>query len=520
MSIPKEPRQIMINIMYLVLTALLALNVSAEIFNAFKMIDEGLLQANHSLDEKNKLAGPLIQKRAEADETFKKYAERVPLAQQYSNELNDYIDGLVAELIDKSGNNDGVVDDNDKFESTGEWRGLRNKDITTRLLVEGGKGEELRAKILEYKDKFAELFDEEDRAAHIGQLPLGIDDESWKKSLVKRKNWADFVFNHMPLGATLPIFNKFKNDSKVAEATVLNYLLSKVGVEDVKLDKFIPLSSPKKSYVVMGEPFETEISLGASAGGTSKTGIDIRVNGTRLSTDANGVAKWRTVPRAVGVRKYNVAITVTNPVTKKSDTYSKTFEYEVGQRSVSVSLDSMKVFYIGVDNPVTVAASGVSSNQLKVEGSGITINKKGNSKYIVKASRPGRASITVSGGGLQPSKFFYTVKRIPDPIPMIGKFKGGAIGNGSFKAFSGVRAVLQNFNFNARCKVNGFRVVRIAKRQDPEPVTNRGGKYRPDTRALINKAKPGDKYFFENIKATCPGDRAGRPLSQMVFNIR
>ena len=270
----------------------------------------------------------------------------------------------------------------------------------------------------------------------------------------------------------------------------------------------------------MGEPFETEISLGASAGNTSNTGIDIRVNGTHLNTDANGVAKWKTVPRSVGVKKYNVSITVTNPVTKKSETYSKTFEYEVGQRSVSVSLDSMKVFYIGVNNPVTVAASGVSSNQLQVTGSGITVTKKGNSHYNVTASRPGRASITVSGGGLQPSKYFYTVKRIPDPIPMIGKMKGGSVGNGTFKAFSGVRAVLQNFNFNARCKVKGFRVVRIAKRQDPEPMSNRGGKYTPDTRALINKAKPGDKYFFENIKAVCPGDKAGRPLSQMVFNIR
>ncbi len=520
MSIPKEPRQIMINIMYLVLTALLALNVSAEIFNAFKMIDKGLKQANHSLDEKNRATAPEIIKRAKAKKIYEQYAERVPLAQQYSNELGEYIDNLVNELIDKSGNNDGVVDDKDKFESTGEWRGLRNKDITTRMLVEGGKGEELRQKILEYRDKFAALFDEEDRAKEVGKLPLSIDDEGWKKSLVKRKNWADFVFNHMPLGATLPIFNKFKNDAKVAESTVLNYLMGKVGGENVVLDKFVPLSSPKKSYVVMGEPFETEISLGASAGNSSNTGIDIKVNGTRLKTDADGIAKWKTVPRSVGVKKYNVAITVVNPVTKESNTYSKTFEYEVGQRSVSVSLDSMKVFYIGVNNPVTIAASGVSSNQLQVAGSGININKKGNSHYVVTASRPGRASITVSGGGLQPSKFYYTVKRIPDPIPMIGKLKGGSIGNGTFKAFPGVRAVLQNFNFNARCKVKGFRLVRIAKRKDPELVSNRGGKYTPEARALVNKARPGDKYFFENIKAVCPGDKAGRPLSQMVFNIR
>ena len=94
------------------------------------------------------------------------------------------------------------------------------------------------------------------------------------------------------------------------------------------------------------------------------------------------------------------------------------------------------------------------------------------------------------------------------------------MGNGTFKAQRGVIAALDNFDFDARCNIMGFNLVRVAKRQDPEMAVNRGGTYGGEAKALVNKAKPGDKYFFENVKAKCPGDPAGRKINDMVFNIK
>jgi len=113
MSIPKEPRQLMINIMYLVLTALLALNVSAEIFNAFEMVDEGLTTANASLDEANSAKPDMIREAAKKKASLSVYADKLPELRDHSKQASAYIDGIVNQLIDASGDNSGSVDDGD-----------------------------------------------------------------------------------------------------------------------------------------------------------------------------------------------------------------------------------------------------------------------------------------------------------------------------------------------------------------------------------------------------------------------
>ena len=529
MSIPKEPRQLMINIMYLVLTALLALNVSAEIFNAFEMVDEGLTTANASLDEANSAKPELIKEAAKKKASLAVYADKLPGLSALSKEASGYIDGIVDQLIDASGDNNGTKDEGDYVMvlDKRELKGKKSYDGTTRMMVDEGRGMELKAKIIEYKEKFLEFVDEADRPKLAAELPLTIDEVAWTKSPNKKKDWADFTFGHMPLGATMPIFTKFKNDIKASEAAVLNHLAEKVGVggATVVLDKFTVVSAPKKSYIIKGEKFETDVFLSASAGKDSQTGLAISVNGKSLRPDADGVAKYSTQANGLGVKKYNAAITVTDPVTGDKKTYKKEFEYEVGQRSVTVSPLKMNVFYIGVDNPVAVSAAGVASNDVKVSMSGAgggTINKSGGN-YVVKVTKPTRrdefAYINVTAPGLT-AKSEFRVKRIPSPIPMLSNSRGGAMPAGEFKAQQGVRPNLEGFDFDAKCNVTEYVVVRVPKRQDPEPSRNSGGKYSGKTPGIIGKAVAGDKYFFENIKCKCPGDAAARNIGQMVFNIK
>jgi len=310
-----------------------------------------------------------------------------------------------------------------------------------------------------------------------------------------------------------------QSDAKNSATAILNYCSNKMGAEKIVFDKFTPAVSPEKSYVIAGDKYVADVFL--SAYSSSADNISINVNGSNLPLK-EGIAHYETSTSGVGERTYKVNISLKNPVTGKTDTYSKEFKYEVGQRSVAVSLDKMNVFYIGVDNPISVSAAGVSSNEVRVSGSGsgISVNGAGGGgKYNVRVGTPGEASLTVSGGGASQT-FKYRVKRIPDPTPQIGKKKGGQFGNGEFKAQGGIAAVLENFDFDVKCDMVGFEFTYLAKRQDAVTATNSGARWGAQAAAMVEKAKPGDAYFFDDIKCKCPGDVAARNIGSIAVKIR
>ncbi len=197
----------------------------------------------------------------------------------------------------------------------------------------------------------------------------------------------------------------------------------------------------------------------------------------------------------------------------------------MGERSVGGSGTKMDVFYIGVENPVQVSAAGVNSRDVKVSMSGggaATIAKGSDGNWVVNATRPAGkndpAFVNVTAPGLSEKRAFR-IKPIPTPVPKLSAKRGGAMSSGEFRAQGGVIADLENFDFEARCNIKGYRVVRVAKRKDPEIEINVGAKYGAASR-IIQKASPGDRYYFENIKCTCPGDKGPRDLGSMSFVIK
>jgi gliding motility-associated protein GldM len=513
MSIPKEPRQLMINLMYLVLTALLALNVSAEIFNAFKLVDDGINRSSGVLDDANEVKPDRIATLAQKSPEYAEYADRAKQARVLSKEFVDYVREIKQYMVDQSGGWD---------EKYNQPKGYKDKDITTRYLVgkdpaaNAGKGGELEAKIAEYANKFLALVDSADRANFTGNIALRID--STYTTSKDKKNWAHYNFFQMPLLSVMPILSKIENDAKSTEAAVLNYLLDKTGGEDIVFDNFILVSSPTKSYVISGETYETEISLSASS--KNPEGLSISVNGSNQPLK-DGVVKYTAKTSDTGVKEYAVRATITNPVTKEVTTVQRTFSYEVGRRSASIQLEKMNVFYIGVENPISVSAAGVSSNQLKVSNSGnIKLAANGPGKYTVTASSTGPASITLSAEGLAPMTFEYRVKPIPTPVAKLGRLAGGSMTVGEFKVQPGLIPVLEGFDFDAKCNIEGFRVIRQPKRDDPRIANNSGGGFGGEVQRLINEATPGDAFYFTDVKGKCPGDAASRALNTLVFTIR
>ena len=550
MSIPKEPRQLMINLMYLVLTAMLALNVSAEVINAFFKIDKGLKKTNGIVAAANE---NVI---ASMEEAVKKRPDDKPLvgfakeAKLITGEFYDYVKGLRDEMevlagglfyeTGTKGDNLGAeTDDASKWNKPVKYK---NKEIPQRFFVDGNDGTAgdepayepngpiLKAKVLETQKKLEDLLNKaaasnpiirkEEVATIISQLSLTIDDKSWEAA--GKKSWEYYTFGHMPVAAVYPMMTKFQTDAKNSEASVINYLASKIGGTVLEFDQFQPVAAAEKGYVISGDPFKADIFLSASS---KQASYSVRVNGSSLSVK-DGVAKYSTNTSSTGEKTYKVDISLKNPFTGKSDNFSKSFKYEVGRRSVTVSADKMNVFYVGVTNPISIAAAGVSSNQLKVScsGGGCNMTKKSNGKYDVKVSSPGsKAVITVSGGGLQATRFDYRVKRIPDPTAIVGggpTKRGGAMPAGTFRGQIGVAAILENFDFEAKCNIQSFEFTRHPKRNDPVTEKQNGGTFKGRVKTLQGMAKAGDMIYIDNIKARCPGDGAGRNIGSLVFKIR
>ena len=189
----------------------------------------------------------------------------------------------------------------------------------------------------------------------------------------------------------------------------------------------------------------------------------------------------------------------------------------------AISLDKMNVFYTGVDNPITIVARGVLLEQLTVQGEGVTVKKEQGDRYTVRATTPGDASITVSGGDLAPKKFIYRIKRFPDPLLCLGgnpRNRGGSMGSGEFRAQGGISAQITGMDICGDCSVVSYQITFASKRQDPVTVINAGGRFGPKAQALINRAQPGDQYIFDEVKVKCPGDVAARDLGSLAFKIK
>ena len=544
----------MINLMYLVLTAMLALNVSAEILNAFKVIDDSLTEstttANLAIDAQESALNSALKDDSKKD--FRGLATGVKELRAASAEFIQSVEDLKVELIDEAGDKNGAISEGDfLYYGTPKeiYKGKKDKDVTTRLLVEQGKGEELRERIAQTRQRLVDIYREtlsdettaraagyvKGAAGAIDKEAIERDIKTFENSIVldtetdeewraladdSKKTWSAFRFQQLPLISALPLLTKYQADAKNAEAFAVAELAKKVGGKEIVFDQFFPVVNADKSYVVGGEKITAKVSVGTYSSQLDAANVSITAGGKGLPVNSEGVATLTIPGSGSGQKTIPLSVSVKNPLTGEVKTGRADFTYEVGSRSASVAADKMNVFYIGVDNPITVTAGGVSSNDVRVTGSGPIQVTGRYPKYVVKPTGSGAASISVTAKGKSLTKADFRVKKIPDPVAKLGNNEEGTLGNGAFAAQGGLAAFLEDFDFDARCNIVGFTMTRVAQRQDPVTITNPGARFNADGQRLARAAKPGDTYYFRNVKGKCPGDQITRKLNSLVFEIR
>lgn len=276
------------------------------------------------------------------------------------------------------------------------------------------------------------------------------------------------------------------------------------------------ISSPKSGYVIQGEKFETEIFVLARGKSLPDRDYYIQVNGKQFFPE-NGRVRYSAFAADYGLNLYTVKATIRNGT--EDITLSRAFSYEVGQRCIAVSASKMEVLYVGVDNPLFVAAAGIPSQEVRVGATGAVISRTGPMFFEVQVAQPGQVAIDVEAGSLRYTSIFRA-KPIPDPTPFFGGLTlSEQMDADKFKSQGGVGLMLNNFDFDVKCDMLAYEVVRIAPDGARESAMNEGPRFGEAARALIDKAAPGDLYLFRSIRGQCPGDLEARKLQGFSVEI-
>ncbi len=487
MALPKEPRQKMINLMYLVLTALLALNVSSEILNAFKVVDKSLMNSNINITAANNTIYQSLIDKMNDPQSREKASQWKPLgdkAKALSDDMNNYIENLKLELKKQAGLK--MVDGQESFKED-------NLEAATRLFQQDKKGPELEAKLKAYRQAMLDLHPDI-KAKFAKTLPIETEPPLGQDK--KKKEFTEAYFHMTPTVAGLTLLSKFQNNVKNAENQVVTFVHEQIGAVKVKFDKTGVLLGQSSSYVMPGDQLQITAGIGAYS---SAAAPQISIGGSGVPVvDDQGI--FKTTASGAGIRKVPVTIRYKDQDgNEKVET--KEVEYTVGTPGVSaVMLDKMNVFYIGVDNPVTIGSpTGWDKTSVSMSGGSIS---PGTAKRVVRVSSPGKASINVTADG-KTSGFEFRVKRIPDPIFKVGP-GGTRMPSVTFKSQQFCRADLENFDFDVRYSVVSATVY-FSGAGFPNVVTQSiSSNNLSGLSSYIQRCQPGSSVTFDNVKVSGP----------------
>ncbi len=507
--------------MYLVLTALLALNVSNEIINAFKVLASGITDSNSAIDKKTRDVYEQIKEnehqtgQAEKVKPFRIKADEVV---KRSDEMIKYMDEWKEKIVKEAG---GRTEEK-------ELKSPENIDATTLLLVEEHGADGLKKKITDMRKFYLETVKPEDSSSISGIMPLRISNPP-KSENNPKGDWDRGYFEHMPAIAAMAMFAKFQNDVRSSEALVISKLYEEAHLKEVKFDTIAAVAVPKTSYALVGQKIEASILL-AAFNKSNKPEVAIQQGGGQKKDAVNGVVPWETVASGTGLQTVKGTIKLLTADPNNPIIRNWTFDYTVGTTGASMQLDKMNVFYIGVPNPVTVAAAGYSVEDVSLSIPGATITgEKGH--YVITVDKPGNVDVAINAKTAEGLKKVggmpIRVKRIPNPIASLSGKQSGGMSAATFRVQIAPAAILDNFDFDAKFTIIAFSYTLIPKGRDlegPFLIQNRGGcrlqgaGQNENIYKSMMRAKAGDKVVLEDIKAVGP-DGQVRALNTIFLTL-
>lgn len=509
-----SPRQRMINLMYIVLTAMLALNVSSDVLNGFSQVQDGIHRTNLNISARNdvqfKHLEGLYEKNPE--KAGKWYAQGVELHKR-SNDIYQNIETLKTEIAKAADGAEGKYTDivnNDDLEASS----------VTMLNPASNKGENLRKQLDAYRSYVVSLIpDENKRKAVAEMLSTKVTN---RPGTVGPTTWEQKMFDNMPAVAAVTLLTKVQNDIRQAESEALSSLITNVDIGDVRVNELNAYVIPTSNMIMRGGKYSANIVLAAIDTTQRPT---IYVNGSKLN-NPNGLYEF--VAGSVGNHEYSGYIEVSRgdgTVDKRPFKSS----YTVMEPMATISPTMMNVLYAGIANPISISVPGVPMSSVQATMSNGTLTRNGD-HWIAHPGKVGSEAVisvtaTVDGRSQSVGSMTFRVRKLPDPTPYLPvkdgngntvHYKGSPkrISKAALMSAEGLGAAIDDDILNVTYSVVSFSTMFIDQMGNMIPEVSDGSKFSARQKEQFKRLKAGKSFFISNVKAKGP-DGITRDISPM-----
>ena len=498
----ETPRQRMIGMMYLVLTAMLALNVSSEILNGFTMVDNSLHKTIESAELRNKSLYADFQNLFDKNPAkVREWLDKAKSVKKNSDDIYKYIENFKVQII--------RLADNKEANDSAYVKQINAKDNLDKAAQYGmanGHGKKLKQEIDKYRDFLVNLSVNNPSKQKMYQSIFATGKTK------DGKKWEEALFEGMPLSAVVTILTKYQSDVRSSEAEIIQYLKGQTDVMDFRVNKITAEVIPNTPYVIRGEKYSARIVLSAM----DSTKIpEYYVNGQRIN---KGLYEVNT--SKLGIMTYSGQIKLQG---NDGSVLVRPFKssYIVGEPSATLSNEDLNVVYRGIDNKFSVSVPGVATENVAVRVIGGSARKEG-SRYMIQPSRDDEINIGVwakvegkmrkMGGGA------YRVKYLPDPKAFIQPsdpgakpIRGGFMSPGVLRTSALIASYGKDELIKAKFRITSFTM--LAKGISPLQV----GGSRMNS-AFLEKLIKGDILMINNIRAEGP-DNLQRDLGSIDIQL-
>ncbi|WP_262921404.1 type IX secretion system motor protein PorM/GldM [Maribellus maritimus] len=529
---PETPRQKMINMMYIVLTAMLALNVAAEVLEAFKVVDSSLMQTMKAVDMQNaQVYSSFEQAFIENPTKTEEWKNKADIIRDDTKSLISYISQLKEELVKSSGSE--PVNEENPYSSDGFYLYTENGDtlqlkneqdlnVPSEMMITQKKGEELKIEIENFRETLVGMLSEDDvelRETILQELetsdpPVDLAEGGESKS------WESEHFEDKPIVAVLTLLSKIQIDVKNSEANLIKYLYAQIDAGSFKFNKLAAQVIPTSSVVLQGDEYVAEVFLAAE---DTTQQPEIFINGRQMPV-IDGKATYTASANQVGEFSWGGLIKYKTPAGIIQN-YRFEQDYQVTAPSVTMSATKMNVFYRGLENPFDVGGGGIPKENLEVSMTNGKVTKKGEA-YVIEPTdldeqgRRTKVSVYANIGGTRRlvGTSDWRVKPVPDPVAQIAGRSSGDIRKEELVIQQGVLAVLEDFDFDFEYTVTEFTVETTGAGGYTNRYPATSNRFTQEQLNEFKRLNPQSWVHITNIKAVGENGES-RDLNSISFKI-
>ena len=496
---PVSPRQKMINLMYVVLMAMLAMNVSTEVLEGFSLVEESLSRTTaNSTKENLSIYGDFEAQMKKNPAKVREWFEKATSVKQMSDSLFNLAQELKVAIVKEADGEDGDPQNIENKE---------NLEAATQVMLSPStqRGKQLYDAINSFRERILKMVPDE-RQRDI--IKSNLTTELPKNANTMGKNWQEYMFEGMPVAAAVTLLSKLQSDVRYAEGEVLHTLVANIDVKDIRVNKLDAFVIPEKTTLYPGETFSANIVMAA----VDTTMVpEIYINGQHVNLRGG---KYSFGVGGVGEHSFGGYLLTHNAAGESiRREFSQKYSVIPAPSGATVAADLMNVLYAGYQNPMSVSVPGVPQNAVSVSMSGGSLTSKGDGHYIATPAAVGKDVVfTVSanqgGQNRQMAQVTFKVRKLPDPTPYIvvgdNRFRGGGMAKASLMGLNTLRAAIDDGLLDIEFRVTGFEAVFYDNMGNAVPMASNGAQFSERQKEAFRKLSRNRRFYITRVQATGP----------------